>query len=512
MSRIKRFAHSLVSGYALLAVNVLYTLASVPLALHYLSIKEFGLWAVVSQVAMNLQLLIDFGMSGSVGRILIDHKDNPDSTGYGTVIQTGFLALLVQGMLLAVSGSLIALWLPQWMKVPVEFWQVFRWLMIGQCVLLGASFTARIFTFILQAHQRYDLCNYAQIGGFVLNLLGLWLGFKWKLGLYSLLVGTAAGMVFSNGLTLIAVWQLWLLPAKGRWGHASWISFKEIFSYANAIFLLSVGQILISLCQTPLISRMLGLEAAAIWSIATKMFTFAQQMIARIHDFSAAAFAEMMVRGERVRLQSRFRDQMILTAAAGAFVCLAVALCNESFLKIWTHSRISWGIQNDLLMALYIITITSTRCHIGLAGLTKQIRAMKYIYILEGAAFVALSLLLAPRMGLAGVIVSGIISDLLCSGLYGLKRTTGYFNIPASGVLGWLKLPVRLFLVMLCIVFVLWLTTRNLAAPTQLMVDVLASGITGGYCFWRIGLPSHLQNEVAVLLQKGRARLWKKRV
>jgi hypothetical protein len=83
MSRFKRFAHSLVSGYALLVVNVLYTLASVPLALHYLSKEEFGLWAVVSQICNFNMLVVDLGMSGAVARILIDHKDDSTSTKYG---------------------------------------------------------------------------------------------------------------------------------------------------------------------------------------------------------------------------------------------------------------------------------------------------------------------------------------------------------------------------------------------------------------------------------------------
>src|SRR5574337_1296470 len=110
MSRFKRFAHSLVSGYALLAANILYTLVSVPLALHYLSTEEFGLWMLVTQVCNFNQIVIDLGMSGAVARILIDHKDDADSTAYGAVIQTGFLVLLVQGALMAVVGGLISYW------------------------------------------------------------------------------------------------------------------------------------------------------------------------------------------------------------------------------------------------------------------------------------------------------------------------------------------------------------------------------------------------------------------
>ena len=51
MSRLKKFTHSLLSGYVALGVNVFYTLASVPLALHYLGKAEFGLWALVSQIS-----------------------------------------------------------------------------------------------------------------------------------------------------------------------------------------------------------------------------------------------------------------------------------------------------------------------------------------------------------------------------------------------------------------------------------------------------------------------------
>src|SRR5260221_10426059 len=96
MSRVRNTARSLVSGYAAITSNVMYTLASVPLALHYLSKKEFGLWLLVTQVA-NYLALIDAGVTASVSRILMDHKDHKEDGLYGSVMQTGALALAVQG-------------------------------------------------------------------------------------------------------------------------------------------------------------------------------------------------------------------------------------------------------------------------------------------------------------------------------------------------------------------------------------------------------------------------------
>ena len=65
----------LLSGYGLTLVNLLFTVVSVPLALHYLTKQEFGIWAIALQFASYL-LLVDLGVSASVSRLLADHKDS----------------------------------------------------------------------------------------------------------------------------------------------------------------------------------------------------------------------------------------------------------------------------------------------------------------------------------------------------------------------------------------------------------------------------------------------------
>src|SRR5712664_152832 len=90
--RLRRFFHAVASGYAQLVANVLYVLASVPLALHFLERREFGLWALAMQLGGYLQL-IDLGMSASVSRHLIDYKDRRDTGEYGGILKTGALVL-----------------------------------------------------------------------------------------------------------------------------------------------------------------------------------------------------------------------------------------------------------------------------------------------------------------------------------------------------------------------------------------------------------------------------------
>ena len=174
MSRLKRVADSVASGYVVLGVTAIYALASLPLALHYLSKERFGLWGLMASISGHLSL-IDAGMSGWVARLLIDYKDQREGGTYGSLIKTGWLVLLVQGLIICSVGFGLAPLLcnlediqPQ---LRTEFIQLLRW----QSIALAVQFCTRIFGHILQAHQRIDLINYSQVFTLVLNFTLLYI-------------------------------------------------------------------------------------------------------------------------------------------------------------------------------------------------------------------------------------------------------------------------------------------------------------------------------------------------
>jgi O-antigen/teichoic acid export membrane protein len=507
MSRVKRFTHSLGSGYVLLGGNVLFTLASVPLALHYLSKKEFGLWALVVQVLGYLQL-IDLGMSSSIARILIDHKDAPGGGVYGAIIKTGALVLAVQGAIIAVAGAVASLWLPALFSVPAVYQREFQIVTAGQCFVTGALFAPRITSHVLQAHQRYDAWNLCQVLSLAVNFGIMWLGFILGWGLYSLLVASLGSYVFGAIGGLIMAARLKLFPPAGAWGSTSLRIFHELFSYGKEIFLLSLGWQLVNASQVIVVTSTLGLDAAAVWSIATKPFTLAQTVVNRLFDFSAAAFAEMMVLRERERLLVRFRDLMILSASLAAWAGSAVALCNPSFLVLWTKGRISWSGSSDWLMALLVVVYSTTRCIHGLIGTSKDIRALKYIYPLEGGAFLGLAFLAAPRWGMSGIIASALVTNALFSGVYGFWRVEKYFGLRGpKTLLAWLRGPLFCLVSLAAVFAVLGLVSHSWNTYLRLGVEGAAAVLIGLGLFWRVGLSPELRAETAALARNLRGRV-----
>lgn len=504
MSRVKRFTSSLASGYLLLGTNVAFTLASVPLALHYLSAEQFGLWALVMQVSGYLQL-VDLGMSNSIARILIDHKDVPATGMYGAIIKTGTLVLAVQGAIIGLGGAVISIWLPDLFGVPAVFRRDFQILMALQCAMTGLLLAGRIAGHVLQAHQRYDAWNYCQILGMVAGYFLIWIGFALGWGLYSLLVGITASYFLIGLSSCLMVSAAGMLPPSGAWGKVNWKIFHELFSYGKEVFFLTLGWQLVNASQVMVVTRTLGLEAAAVWSIASKPFNLAQMAVNRLLDFSTAAFAEMIVRGEKERLLVRFRDLVTLSVSLAAWTGCALALCNPGFLTVWTKGRIAWNPWNDWLMALLVVVCSTTRCFHGLISISKEIRALKYVYPLEGAAFIGLSFLGAARWGISGIIVSAVLTNALFSGVYGLRRVETYFDLHQAGrVLRWLRNP-GLCLLALGIVFggLAWLG-RGWSLYLRLGLNGVVALVLGAVLFWKFGLNRELRGEIWALVRKSR--------
>ena len=496
MSRLKRAIHGVASSYVALVATALYSLASIPVALHYLDKERFGLWALMTTLVGYLSL-VDASMSGSAGRLLIDHKDHRDSGRYGSFVQTVSLVTVVQGLIVLVVGLVLAGLFAQLLAIPAGLHAEFIRLVHLQCAAVALGFATRIFYLILTAHQRMDMVNYIATLGLAVNFATQWLFFHFGFGVLSLAWGALAAALTLVICQWLACEVQGLLPERGTWGKASWAHFKEIFDFGKDLFLVAVGTQLIMASQTIVITRVLGLPVAAVWSVGLRVFTMVTQVIGRISDMSMSAFAEMMVRGELARLRERYQTMVTLTASLGGFAAVSFALCNSLFIPLWTHGKISWPAANDVLLGAWLMVLAISRCHISLVLLTKQIRFMRYVYFMEGLVFVTLSLLLARLGGLPAIIGCSVVCGTVFSGAYCTWRVSRYFNLPLREVAwGWLQPMPKMLALYLPVAILLWWTLTPLPGMVRLATHIVLAGSIGLGLFLRYGVPPALQKEI----------------
>lgn len=505
--RFRRFLLAVGSGYAQLIANIAYVLLSVPLALHYLPKREFGLWAVATQLGGYLQL-IDFGMSSSFARHLIDYKDQRSAGGYGSIIKTGALVLTLQGVIALIGGAAIAFFTPALLHVDLDLRFVFRVVLFVQCAVIALDFPARLPGQLLVAHQRADVTNYSQIAFFFASYATLWFSLKHGSGIFSLVWANLAGWLAINiGNTAVCLY-LRLFPKRQDWGKVSWPMFREVFGFGKDLFWIALGAQMINASQTIIVTRALGLDAAAVWSVCIRPFTLANQLIWRPFDFAYPMLAEMVARGEEQRFRHRFRGLVTLTASLSVLGAVAFALCNQPFIAVWTKGNIHWPLQNDLLLSVWMIILAMVHCHCTVPAITKRIGFMRYIYFAEGFAFLVVGFFGATAFGFTGLIATSILCSLLLSFSYGIGRSMRQFHLGLRDILiDWMSPSLRLLVWVAIVGAALYPLARHFDSSAQLLLYVPVIAVAGGYLLFRVGLGQGLRAELIERINPRLARL-----
>jgi len=502
MSRLKNFSRNVTTSYLQLGVNVVYSLVSVPLILHWLSKSEFGLWAVLVQL-MSYIGLVDLGINQAIARFLVDHKDRRAGGEYGALVKTSAWVSAVQGLIVLAVVTLGSPLLAAMMKVPAEYQATFISLMRIQGVIAAFTFCMNPLGIILYAHQRMDVAIWQ--GVFLLMAsLGLLLLFLFRgYGIYSFIYANAIIAVIAPVYLFWQCRRLAFWPRAGEWGNVSWLQFKEVFLYGKDVFLMNLGAQLITASQTIIVSRSLGLEAAAAWSVGTKIFLLMRQVMFQPFAAASPGLFEMMARKETERLRFRFRNLVVLTASLGVFGGVAYALCNSLFVTVWTEGRISWSPMNDVLLALWIFFTSLQTTHCNFVTVTKQIGAMRYLYFVEGCCFVALSLLVGVRWGMSGIIVCSVLCVVLFSCQFGLRRSKQYFHLCFSELaVNWIRPSLKLALALVPLAVALWYATSGLPTFVRLAIHAAAAGLVGGFLLLRVGLPREMVQEAKTRLPR----------
>ncbi len=414
MTRSKRFIAGLLSGYGSIAANIVFTMASIPLALHYLDKEHFGLWALAAQINGYL-ILIDLGMNGAVSRFIADHKDDVDGGDYGSHLLTGGLVFFIQGLLIAGLGIGFSWYAADLFSIPPGLAGEFKELLMLLAGMSGLSVACRAVASPLWAFQRNDIVNHLSTLGVFANLALLWLGFSSGWGVMSFAIAQIPMLLASPAVTAWFCHRNGYYPSPGHWGKVSLPIFMHTFHYGRDVLMVNFGSQLINASQIMIISRWISLDAAAIFAVSTKVYTMAMLLIANPIATSAPGLTEMHVRGEQQRFVQRYWDLIALVLAASTIVATALAIGNRSFVALWTNGAIEWSWACDFILALLIIMRNLNGCFLNLFGLTKDWRPVRYIYLAEGLLFVPLAILFSKPFGMAGILTASLIAHILAT-------------------------------------------------------------------------------------------------
>ena len=270
------------SSYIQMGSLMLTQLMAIPLALHFLDNEQFGLWNFTSQ-SLGYLLLLDFGVSASLGRLLAEPLHRGAEREWNGWFSLVLVILLAQALVIVTLGVALTDPLLHWFKIPDRLLPEARQLWLMMLLLNGVMLPLRLLTGILGAQNR-------GYWSFVANTVSMWCGLPvfylfLKLGWGSLAYGwgSAVQMFLSFGLSLLAVLKgpnRFRLSARGiPWHHVN-----ELFRFSSAVFIIGIAVQVTFMSQTLIITKVLGLGAVASFAVSSRVPMLLLQLLWRPFD------------------------------------------------------------------------------------------------------------------------------------------------------------------------------------------------------------------------------------
>jgi len=278
--------------------------------------------------------------------------------------------------------------------------------------------------------------------------------------------------------------------------------FREMFAFGHRAFLLGLGWTILSGSPIFVISRTLGLDAAATWSVCLKPFQILMQLLSKPTDVATPFMAELYAQGEKNALRPKLQSLIQLTAALAAAGCVAVAALNPSFIALWTGGVISLPPLDHAALAGMVAVWALCRITSTFVGVSKCFGWMPFIYFIEAAVFVVLSSLLIGPYGMIAIPIAAIACHLLISFPFGIRLVRDEIGFTIPDFVSAISRPL-IAAALLGIVAFFVTKQPFFAAP---MADFLFKGsllaIAGG-CTILIALTQSLRSQIFSLVLKG---------
>lgn len=417
MNRKTRFLRSVASGYGATAGIAVCSLAGVYLALRFLSVAEYGMWALVLQIHTYL-LLVDFGVSNAIGRFLMDFKDQRPSPDYGKMFFAGLLLSSAQAGLLFLVACGVAVYGPNFFRLSQPLGETFSFLVIGLALLGFLSMPSRVFTYCLSAYGRFDWINLAGFTGQVSFLGGFAFALSKGWGIKSYLVGAFLDIFAVLLVNLFANRKLSLAPIGTEWRLPSGQDFKRILKYGRDMFMVLIGQRILHGTQGVILGRFGSLEAVAIWSVGSKLFLFLRDLGNQVAQASGPLLIELYQQGNPARAVQSLQSLALAGGTLASVFASALMIWNRDFIRVWTQGKISWNPENDFLLGCLLVLLALAPVFLHVTGMTKNLRWLRWTSLGEGLLFILIACPAVAHFGVTGLIWALLGASVGGAGLF----------------------------------------------------------------------------------------------
>jgi O-antigen/teichoic acid export membrane protein len=410
-----RLVTNAVANYAgqftIVAVGILLT----PIIIAHLGVEMYGVWVLVVSI-QGLGGLFDLGMSTSIVKYVAEHHARGEEDQINRVVSSSFMLHLGIGVL-AMLVTLLGAWLglPLLNLDPGQL-EVARVALVIAGATLGVGLPLGVTGSLLLGLRHYGISNGVNIVQTLISAGAILLVLRAGGGPVALVAINGVGLTASH----IAKWffaarVMPTLRVSPRLGNMD--TLKRIGSYSVWLFLLDTAKRIFYNADAVLIAAFLPVAQVTAYNLGFKPASAVSYLSGPMVSVFMPAASQMDARRRTADLHR------LLTA--GTRVALALTLVGALWLLVFGRQIMEvWvgpGHENALpvmylFLGVFLVNAAQNPAGAILRGIG-QVRTFSISVLLEYAANIGLSLLLIPRVGVAGAalgtLIPAVLNDLL---------------------------------------------------------------------------------------------------
>jgi O-antigen/teichoic acid export membrane protein len=472
--------------YGVYAAAIVSGLVVTPVVVHSVGKSAYGVWTFIGAATIYLSIL-DFGVGPAIVRFAAEARGRQAPHEVNEVASTGLALYAAIGIVTLPVGVGLAWLVPLLGHVPHRLVWDARIATLLVVLSLALRFPLGLFNNLLVARQRWDLQN---LGNFVSTVL--------YAALVAALLPHGGGIVLLGGLTLGTGLLRLLLPLawlrrelpelRVRRRFVTRARLRELTAFGSSNFLVHVSQKIVFSTDVIVVGIVLGASPAAVYGVPAKLFALIFGVGTAVTTLMFPAFAEL----EGAGAAERQRRLLLTGLRGGTALMLVLALPLLLIPDLLIRGWIGGGFHGSY--AVMAILAGVALVHQPLYVLTQFLmarglqRPIAVASIVTTAANVVLSFALAWTVGIWGVALSTLVTDVLML-LWVVPRICAPAAVATSGALyAAMAKPVAPALAAAAVVFgglARWLAPGSLVtlAPLGALWLVVASAV-----LWRFGL------------------------
>lgn len=413
-NRYRLAAWAVAANVASKALAMVLMVLSVKLTIPYLGAERFGVWMTLASLSAMLAFL-DLGIGNALTNRVASVAAQDPPQALRRVVTGGLVTLLAIGVAAATLLGLVATVLP------------WGWLMRSRdpalaveattaAQVFAAFFGISLFTSGVQkaflGMQRSYESHLSAAAATALTIVALTLAAHQQAGVPVLLAVVAAGQALAAVPLLVLLFVRSQIGGDGAWA-AMREEFPVLMRTGGMFLVLQIGTMVGWGADSVIIAASLGSAQVAIYAVALRLFQFATVPLAIINQPLWGAYADAHARGDHAFTARTLYRSLGLTAATVSTIALGLVLFHEPIVAAWTAGRIEVPKGFLVAFAVWAVIEATATCAAMYMNGCAIIRPQVFAVVLFCALSIPTKLLLAGTYGLAGVVLSTIISYLI---------------------------------------------------------------------------------------------------